>query len=260
MRVLRNDALIKKRTQFTQRGSLVGMGLLLGSLFLSARNPFLSWGLLLAGFIIAMTAVRVGNRFVRPPRADTVLDKVLKGLDNRYAIYHYLLPADHALLTPSGLIVIRAQEQRGKVVARDGRWRQRSFFQRLRVLFGESGLGNPDRRLEREIAAIEGIIDQALGEEHEVPVDGVVTFYAGQMELEAANTRYPTVLPDELKATVRRLVEAHPALPGRSQKAIAAALEGQEPAAGVTEETVEPEEEAPPAKSKRSRRRSRKAR
>jgi hypothetical protein len=257
MRVLRNDALIKKRTQFTQRGSLVGMGLLVVSLFLSTRNPILSWVLLLAGFITAMAAVRVGNRFVRPPRPDTVLDKVLKGLDNHYALYHFLLPADHVLVTPSGAIVIRAQAQQGDIVARGGRWRQRSYWQRMRVLFGESGLGNPDRQLERELGAVRGIVAEALGEEEdcEVPVDGVVVFYADKVRLEAEDTRFPTILPQDLKATVRSLAEAHSPLPGRSQRALIAAIEGEEPAAGVTEETVEAEE-APPTRSKRSRRRS----
>jgi hypothetical protein len=255
MRVLRNDALIKKRTQFTQRGSLIGMGLLVVSLFLSTRNPIISWVLLLAGFITAMAAVRVGNRFVRPPRPDNVLDKVLKGLDNRYAIYHFLLPADHVLVTPSGAIVIRAQEQQGDIVARGGRWRQRSFWQRLRVLFGESGLGNPDRQLERELSAVRNTLSEALDEDTQVPVDGVVVFYANKVQLHAEDTRFPTILPQDLKATVRSLAEAHSPLPGRSQRALVAAFEGDEPAAGVTEETVEGEE-ATPGKSKRSRRRS----
>lgn len=256
MRVLRNDALIKKRTQFTQRGSLIGMGLLVVSLFLSTRNPIISWVFLLAGFITAMAAVRVGNRFVRPPRPDSVLDKVLKGLDNHYALYHFLLPADHVLVTPSGVIVIRAQAQQGDVVARGGRWRQRSFWQRLRVLFGESGLGNPDRQLERELGAVRHIVDEALGEEDsQVPVDGVVVFYANKVQLHAEDTRFPTILPQDLKATVRSLAETHSPLPGRTQRALAAAIEGDEPAAGVTEETVEGEE-APSTKSKRSRRRS----
>ena len=106
MRVVRNDEFIKKRTQFTQRGSLIGMALLVGSLLLSTRSPLLSWALLSVGFVIAIASVRVGNRYVRPPRADTVLDKVLKGLDNKYTLYHYFHPAEHLLLTPSGLIAI----------------------------------------------------------------------------------------------------------------------------------------------------------
>ncbi|HOG48305.1 MAG TPA: hypothetical protein PLB78_16880, partial [Anaerolineae bacterium] len=61
MRVVRNDELIKKRVKFTQRGSLVGMGLLVVSLLLSTRNDpvltLVSWGLLLVGFVVAMVSV-----------------------------------------------------------------------------------------------------------------------------------------------------------------------------------------------------------
>lgn len=258
MRVFRNDALIKRRVKFTQRGSLIGMGLLLVSLILSTRQPLISWGFLLAGFVVAMASVRVGNRFVRPPRADSLLDKVLKGLDNRYVAYHYLLPADHVLLTPSGLIVLRMQEQHGRVSVHGERWRQHSFWQRMRVLFGEVGLGNPARKLQREIDAVR----KALGEEDETPVDGLVVFYSGKVELEAQNPEFPTVLPDDLKATIRSMAEAHPALPSRRHKTLVAALSDEE--AGTTSEVTDEAEEEPaeapaPQEKRRSKRSRRKA-
>ncbi len=239
MRVIRNDAFIQQRTKFTQRGSLIGMGLLIVSVFLTGKNILVSWLLLLAGFITAMYAVRVGNRYVRPPRADTVLDKLLKGLDNKYTIYHYFLPAEHILLTPSGLIAIHARTQSGEIVARKGRWQQRSFAQRLRMLLGEVGLGNPTRELQRELGETSGALADLLGDEDSergaVPLEGIVAFLSAKAHLDVQDTEYPVVAAEELKATIRKLAEAHPPLPGRSRKALLSALRGDEPEAAEEE-------------------------
>ncbi len=240
MRVIRNDAFIQQRTKFTQRGSLIGMGLLIASVFLTSKNILISWLLLLAGFITAMYAVRVGNRFVRPPRPDAVLDKLLKGLDNKYTIYHYFLPAEHILLTPSGLIAIRTQTQSGNIVARKGRWLQRSFAQRLRIFLGEVGLGNPTRELQREIGetsdALSGLLGGEDGDEGAVPVEGVVAFLSAKAHLDVQDAEYPVVAAEQLKATVRKLAEAHPPLPGQRRKALLSALRGEEPESAEEEE------------------------
>ncbi len=248
MRVVKNDAFIKQRVKFAQRGSLIGMGMLLGSLFLSwQQQPLISWLLLIGGFVVAMASARVGNRYIRPPRPDTVLDKVLKGLDNKYTIYHFLRPAEHLLLTPSGLIVLRMQEQRGRVVVRGKRWRHQPAWQRLRTFLGEEGLGNPAQMLRRDLAGTARDLAGLPGGDGSVPVEGIIVFYHGKTELDAEGAEYPVVLPEDLRATVRAMAEAHQPLGDRSRKALAAALGGEEPP-----EEPEPEPE-PPAQEKRSR-------
>ncbi len=231
MRVVRNDAFIKARTQFTQRGSMIGMGLLVVSLVLASRSPLISWLFLISGFAVAMIAVRVGNRYVRPPRQDLVLDKLLKGLDNKYALYHYFQPADHLLLTPSGMIAIHMQEQRGEISVRGGRWRQRPFWQRLRVFLGEAGLGNPFREVRRQLAGTGEEMTAAMGQDGAAPLEGIVVFYSGKARLEVEKPEFPVVLPEDIKATIRAMAEAHAPLPARSRKALAAALRGEGPAA-----------------------------
>ncbi len=230
MRVVRNDEYIQRRVKFTQRGSLVGMGLLIVALVLSVRNQptltLISWGLLLVGFIVAMASVQMGGRYVRPPRADMVIDKLLKGLDSRYIAYHYYYPAEHLLLTPSGLIAIQAQGQQGHITVRGKRWRHGPFWQRLRVLFGDLPLGNPSAELRRSMAATSKAI-APLGEQlAALPLDGLVVCY-GKAELTVENPEFATVPASELKAKVRELAEAHPALGGARHKLVAAALRGE---------------------------------
>jgi hypothetical protein len=231
MRVVRNDGFIKKRIQIAQRGSLLGLGLLLVSLLLSTRNQpqltLISWGLLLVGFVVSIVSMQMGSRYVRPPRPDMVLDKVLKGLDSRYVAYHYYFPAEHLLLTPSGLIVIQAQDQKGRISVHGGRWRHGPFWRRLRVFMGDTPLGNPAAELRRTMAVTAKALS-GLGEEvAALPLDGLILFYADKVELSAEETEFPTVTAEGLKARVREMAEAHPALGGRRHKAVAAALRGE---------------------------------
>jgi hypothetical protein len=255
MRVVRNEGFIKKRLQFTQRGSLLGMGLLVVSFILSTRNQYqltlAAWVLLLVGFVVAMVAVQVGNRYVRPPRPDTVLDKLLKGLDSRFVAYHYFYPAEHLLLTPSGLVAVQMQSQRGRVWVRGKRWRHGPFLQRLRVLLGESPMGNPAAELRRTMAETQKVLG-ALGDQvAALPMEGLVVFYADKVQLSVDEPEVPVVTAEQLKAKLREMADAHPALPSRSHKAAAAALAGQAP----LEEEAEPQEE--PAQAPKGRRRRR---
>ncbi|MDI7278237.1 MAG: nuclease-related domain-containing protein, partial [Anaerolineae bacterium] len=219
----------KQRTKFTQRGSLIGMGLLMASLFLAWRNQLLSWVLLIAGFMVAMAAVRIGNRYVRPPRRDAVLDKLLKGLDNKYELYHYLFPAEHLLLTPSGLIAIHMQEHTGRITVQGDRWRQRPAGLRLKVLLGEPGLGNPFNELRHELARTSKALAGILAE-NSLPLEGMVVFYSPKAQLQVENPAFPAVAAGDVKAAVRAMAEAHPPLSTRARKEIAAALRGEEPA------------------------------
>ena len=230
MRVVRNQEFIKKRTQFTQRGSLAGLGLLLISLFLSGKNPLVSWLFLIVGFVVAMAAVRVGNRFVRPPRPDLLLDRVLKGLDNRYILYHYFYPAEHLLLTPSGLIDIRMQEQRGEIQVRGERWQQRPLWQRLRTFLGEVGLGNPTHRMHYELAQTARDLKELVGEDSELPLDGIIVFYSGRTSLDVQDSEFPVVVCEDLKAAIRAMVKERAPLSTSRRKALAAALSGEGPA------------------------------
>lgn len=249
MRVVRNDDLIKQRTKWTQRGSLVGMGLLVVSLVLTWKEqPLIAWLFLLAGFFVAMASARIGNRYVRPPRRDLLLDKVLKGLDNRYILYHYLFPVEHLLLTPSGLIGIRTQEQAGRIQVRGPRWRQRSTAQRLRFLLGEDTLGNPARALRNDLERTRRALALIEGVPTDVPLDGAIVFYNGKAQLDVEKAAYPVVRAEDLRATLRSLAEGHPALATSVRKALAAALAGKEEA-----EEVEAEPEPAPKTSKKSR-------
>ncbi|HPL30170.1 MAG TPA: nuclease-related domain-containing protein, partial [Anaerolineae bacterium] len=171
-------------------------------------------------------------------------------LDSRYVAYHYFYPAEHLLLTPSGLIAIQAQDQQGWVAVRGRHWRHGPLWQRLRVLFGNTPLGNPAANLRRSMAATAQAVAKLGDEVAALPIEGLVVFHSGRVKLTAEDPEFPALLADELKAKVREMAEARPALSSRSHKALAAALAGRE----IVEEAPEPAEEAQPAKAPRQKR------
>ena len=89
------------------------LGFLIAGLVLALRltELYFIW-ISLACLAIAMVATTIGfafmNRWVREPRADQAFAAGLKGLDERYCLYNYTLPAPHVVLAPTGVAALNA--------------------------------------------------------------------------------------------------------------------------------------------------------
>jgi hypothetical protein len=107
--------------------SLAGLGVLLAGMLISFFRPQLiqiSFICLLIGFVFSQIGIYYGNRFVRPDRPDEVLTRSLKGLDDRWTLFHYQLPTPHVLLGPDACYVLSVQQQSGQVSAQGNKWKQ----------------------------------------------------------------------------------------------------------------------------------------
>ena len=94
------------------------------------------------------------------PRPDQALALALKGMDNRYRLYNYLLPAHHVLITPAGLLVFAVRRLPGPISCQGSNWYQkRSLLSRLRFA-AEEQLGNPTRDVQRDVAALQDFLSQ----------------------------------------------------------------------------------------------------
>ena len=70
------------------------------------NNPTLTtvvFAIIIVGFLLSSISNFLGSRFGRSPRPDELIDKSLKGLDDRFSIYHYELPIPHLLVGPGGV-------------------------------------------------------------------------------------------------------------------------------------------------------------
>ena len=151
MKIIKNDKLIHRNARLGGIATVVGLALLIGGMVftITIRNTAqvgYSWLLLIAGFITSQVGVYFGGRFGRSPRPDEEIDKALKGLDERYAIYHYTTPVSHLLVGPAGVWNFISRHQGGKVTYAKGRWRQSrgGCVQAYLRLFAQEGIGRPD--------------------------------------------------------------------------------------------------------------------
>ncbi|MFN2244506.1 MAG: hypothetical protein ACK2U2_19605, partial [Anaerolineae bacterium] len=126
-----NEAKITRGARVGKIATFVGLGFLVLGLIVSLMLRtgaviWISFACLLLGILVSSVGTMNMNRWVREPRADQALAQGLKGFDDRYRLYSYLLPAPHVLLGPAGLFVITPMGQDG-VIRFDGQKFRRDF-------------------------------------------------------------------------------------------------------------------------------------
>jgi hypothetical protein len=163
----------------------------------------LSFGFLLLGLIVSSVGTMNMNRWVREPRADQALAQGLKGFDDRYRLYNYLLPAPHVLLSPLGLYVLTALGQDG-VIRYDGdRFRRDFSFGRLLRFMAEEGLGKPFAEADAQVGAVRDLLEEN-DVNGDLDIQNVLVFYSPRAELVVQDPPRPVISPKGLKKLIRK--------------------------------------------------------
>ena len=205
MKIIRNDRYIQTRGRIGRYASLAALVILAIGMFISFTRTELisiSFGSLVLGLILSMIGIYYGNRFTRLDRPDVVLARALKGLDDRYYLYHYSTPTPHLLVGPDACYVLSVQLQSGKIAARGNRWRQSLGWKRLLMWMGQESIGNPAKSARLEADAVERLLDKKLPSV-EVPLTPVVVFSNPNVELDVTDTPVPVVHIKKLKDWLR---------------------------------------------------------
>jgi hypothetical protein len=218
MQIITDEQMVKTRARIGNYFFILGFVLIGVSLFLTwfrQEQVLLAFAALLLGFLLTNFGTynmgkwgRVANT---PHRADQLLEKELKGLDNRYRLYNYTLPVEHALLTPAGLVVLETRRQEGNIRCQGDRWQyKRSLTSWLR-LFVEESLGNPTRDAVNSTAAMRRLIARSVmvpGEDstESIPVDPVIVLLNPNARLTVDQPAVPVTTAKDLKKVIRNLV------------------------------------------------------
>ena len=210
MRIIRDDKRIKLNSRIGQITGLGGLLILVGGMYISFKMPNLfsiAWLALLVGFTLSQISIYLSNRYGRRPRPDEHLDAALKGLDDRYTLYHYSAPSPHMLLGPTGLWVLLPRHQAGKISFEKGRWRQKGggFFQTYLRIFAQESLGRPDLDKDFEADKIKKYIHKHAPDLDvpDIQIALVITNDKAEIaDVEAAP--FPTVEVKKLKDLVRK--------------------------------------------------------
>jgi hypothetical protein len=216
MKIVANNKLInrnKKIGNYTTIGSLVVLGAGLYISFTAQTADGFTWSLvcLVMGFLLSQVGIFFGNRWGRSPRPDELLSKELKGLDDKYILYHYTTPVPHLLVGPAGIWVLSTYNQTGHIIYDEAkkRWQQKGGNWYMKI-FAQENLGRPDQEagstlvdLNKRIAkdvAIQGLPEPQVA----------LIFINPKVEVDAQNAHIPTLPIDKLKDFMRRQVKETP--------------------------------------------------
>jgi len=120
-----NESAIRRNAKLGKILTFGGMGVLVLGLILSVAYPAQVNGVLgiaLVGVLSSQFGMVFYNRWSRRPRMDEVLDDSVKGLDGRYALFHYTLSSPHVLSSPAGVYVLVPRVDEGEVTWVGGTW------------------------------------------------------------------------------------------------------------------------------------------
>jgi hypothetical protein len=218
MKVITNEKLIKRNSRLGQIATVSGLLVLVGGMVISFRNPSyasLSWVALLLGFALSQIGLYFGNRWGRHPRPDERLDEGLKSLNDQYSIYHYMTPASHLLVGPSGLWVLMPYHQAGKIVYEKNRYKLKGggFMQKYLRIFGQEGLGRPDLEAPAEASTLDKFIKKNIPDMEVIEPNVALVFINDRAELEVKEAPLLTIPIKELKNTIRKSAKVKPLSP-----------------------------------------------
>lgn len=219
MKIFRDDKKISRNSrigQITTLGGLIVLGIGMYITFTYPDNAEMvapAWACLLIGFLLSQVGIYFSNRFGRRPRPDEILDAALKGMDDRWTIFHYYKNlADHILIGPGGIWILKPYHQMGKLVRnpKNKRWQIKGggIFQAYLRIFAQENIGRPDLEIQSDMDDLKKLIN-SKNPDLEVPVIRAVlamTNAKAEIDVEepSEDNIYP-VLATKLKELVRKL-------------------------------------------------------
>jgi len=209
MKIVRNEALIKRNNRIGQWMSLAALSVLGVGMYISFKRPEwfgYSLAALVVGFAMTQAGMYFSSRWGRSPRPDEQLDAALKGLPGDTTLYHYVAPASHVLVGPAGLWVLQPYPQRGRVRYAHRRWHLSGggFLQAYLSIFGQEGLGRPDLDLANQIQALRKHLARYMDEAHIPDIHGVLVFTHDRVEIDAREAPLPAMKARQLKDFMRQ--------------------------------------------------------
>jgi hypothetical protein len=235
MRTYVNEPFVQRRAKLGQYLSWAGLGILGVGMVLSftsrPEDPNYMWRMagslacLALGWIAANLGTYNTRRFGRSPRPDQRLEKELKGFDDRYTLYSWMLPSPYVFAGPSGIYAIALREHGGKLTNTGDKWQQPFSLGRMLMAFSNEGVGNPTVDAQNDARKLQQYLSTHIPE-LSTEVQPLVLFINPRAELELNNPAVPVITPQGLKALLRQRKKDTRLTPEQLQQIEALAAEG----------------------------------
>ncbi|MGB0387423.1 MAG: nuclease-related domain-containing protein [Ardenticatenaceae bacterium] len=212
MKVYTNTKQIQQKQRIGTIASLAGFSIMLISLFVSwqPESALIAWVGMFAGLGVAMLGTYHVNRWVRPPLTHDVLAESLERLSGRYILFNHIGLVPHLLLSPRGLIAIKAKKYEGPVTydPENERWTGKFSLWRLYSTgLTAEGLGDPSEEVTKSRNDVLAWLELHLPDlVDDIPVAGIACFVAPKVTLNIPDEPpIPIAQPETIKEEVQKL-------------------------------------------------------
>lgn len=216
MKIVSNDKLIKRNTRIgniTSIGSVavLGVGMYFSFKDVDGKYLPLTFTALIVGFLLFQIGNYYMNRFGKPPRPDQKLSTALKGMDDKYTLYHFSTNIPHLLVGPSGIYCLLPYNQPGTISYNitKNRWKQSggNFFLKT---FGGDSLGRPDLDANYAVADITKFFEKKGINLDNVKPEAVLVFVNDKATVISEGYSGGAVTAEKLKEYIRKRAKLSP--------------------------------------------------
>ena len=210
MRLVIDEKLVTRNAQIGKYTLQAGLVLLVGALIVDIYGftrpqdtSILIYALsaFLFGLILTNVSAYFNNRWGRRP--DKGLSDALKGIDNRYTLYHYRLGAAHVLLGPNGSTVLIPKYQPGTITFEKGKWLAPSAKRGPLGLFTNDPVGNPVAEAAEEVENLNKFLKKHAPDVQLAP-QAIVVFMDSKADISAPDAPVTVLHVKQLKDYIRR--------------------------------------------------------
>jgi hypothetical protein len=213
MKVFSNEKLIKRNHTLGNIFSITSLGVLAIGMYFSFKDQstnaafsmIITYSCLIGGFLLFQIGNYFVNRWGKSPRPDEYLTQSLKGLDDKYSLYHYATPISHLLVGPAGVIPLLPFGQNGtlKYDAKKNTWHQKGGNVFLKI-FGQEGLGRPISEANYTNEEADKFLNKLGSNRPEIKSNSLLVFTNAKADIDGEGSPVPFVTSEKLKDYIRK--------------------------------------------------------
>jgi len=207
MKIIENTKLIDRNKKIAKYSSYATFAFIALSFYFSRKSDAASMIYTLIALLLCMVVWQISMYFTARWGAKVcpheMISSALKGLDDKYTLYHYATPVSHLLASSNGLWIILPELAGGKISYSEGKWKQKGGSTFLKI-FGQDSLGRPDAESLLEINDLQKALDKKGIQIDPGLIKPLALFFNKKAELSVNDAPIACIQSDKAKEFLRR--------------------------------------------------------
>ncbi len=208
MKIITNTKLIGRNKKISAYSTVAALVLLGVGFYLTLRSDatsmFYSFVALLLGIMIWQISIYYTNRWGAKVCPYELITGALKGLEDKYTLYHFSTPVSHLLAGPTGLWVLVPILAGGKISYENGKWKQKGVNPIFKF-FTQDKIGRPDSEARLEISALNSALAKKGIKIDPEWIKPMALFFNMKAELNTKDAPIPCLPSSKVKDYLRKV-------------------------------------------------------